>query len=224
VIAGGCFFVYGVFYGRVKSLKAFRKWTAWSALVAAILVLFAALPIDRLFPSSAFRDDLKDIGVVANSLGPLLLSVSIALASIFYSAGEWYDHFQKFRALGITDAREDRQGRQAERSMHWQRVLSDTKIRFVVSGVTLGGWFDAGFQDTRDNFLTIARFATIDVLLAHPNEAGFNARADDPAEEKEAALTENARDRAQRGNCSPPCKRIARLVQADLVARGAAAA
>ena len=25
-------------------------------------------------------------------------------------------------------------------------------------------------------------------------------------------------------NCSPPCKRIARLVQADLVARGAAAA
>lgn len=193
----------GMLGGKFKTIEQFRKWTAATAVFAGCLVLFAALPIDELLPCPApqttvCNSSLKGASAVANALGPLLLSVSLALASVFYSAGEWYDKFQRFRALGISDAKADRRGRQSDRSREWQDRLRGTKRRIVISGTTLGGWFVAdNWEETKESLLIALVRARVQVLLAQPDGPGFGIRADDPGEEAEAEIREGARQRAQ---------------------------
>jgi hypothetical protein len=206
LLLGALFFGLGILGSKVKSLKSFRRWTTGTAIFAAILVLLAALPIDTVFPCSSDNNrkqtetcngSLKDAASVANAIGPLLLSVSLALASVFYSAGEWYEKFQRFRVLGINDARADRRGRQSDRARFWQDVLRKTRKRIVISGTTLGGWFFSGWEETRESLLIVLPRAKVQVLLAHPTGHGFLIRADDPGEEGESEITERARPRAQ---------------------------
>src|SRR5438046_2590510 len=118
VSVGAFFFFFGILRGKFKSIGSFRKWTLSTAIFSGALVIFAAVPIDRQFPCgpnepSICNGWLKDLSSEANAVGPLLLSVSLFLASVFYSAGEWYEKFQHFRRLGIDDARPDRRGRQS---------------------------------------------------------------------------------------------------------------
>lgn len=195
MVAGGVVFYWGVVRGDVKTIRVFRRWTVWTAVVSAILVLLAAMPIETVWPN---RPGLRDIAAVANAIGPLLLSVSVTLASIFYSAGEWYETAQRFRLLGIADAKPNRKGRQSERARFWQDVLRGTKHRIVISGTTLGGWFVSGWEETRESLLTVLPRARVEVLLADPGESGFKLRADDPGEAGEAKKTERARPRASK--------------------------
>jgi len=202
VFLGALFFGIGIIGSQVKSLHSFRRWTIGTAVFAAVLVLLAAVPVDKVFPCPGAtlptcNAKLKDASAVANAIGPLLLSVSLALASVFYSAGEWYEKFQRFRVLGIDDARADRRGRQSERGLHWQNVLRGTKRRIVISGTTLGGWFYTGWEETRESLLMVLPRVRVEVLLEHPNGAGFAIRADDPGEMAEARATELARPRAR---------------------------
>lgn len=203
LLLAGLFIGIGILRGKFKSIESFRKWTAWTAVFAGCLVLLAALPIDKILPCptpqpTICNSSLKDASAVANAIGPLLLSVSLALASVFYSAGEWYDKFQRFRVLGISDAKADRRGRQSDRSREWQDRLRGTKKRIVISGTTLGGWFVAGsWEETRESLLIALASARVQVLLAQPDGPGFAVRADDPGEEAEAEITDRARQRAQ---------------------------
>jgi hypothetical protein len=202
VLGGAILFVRRIVYGDVKSLRDFRRLALGTAAFAAILVLFSAIPIDQIFPcqDANIQCNLpwRDAAIVANAIGPLFLSVSVTLASIFYSAGEWYETAQRFRMLGVRDARPDRKGRQSERATHWQDVLRGTKRRFVISGITLGGWFVNGWEETRESLLAVLPKAKVQVLLAAPKSSGFIVRADDPSEATEAQKTERARPRAKR--------------------------
>jgi hypothetical protein len=199
----GIFIGIGILGGKFKTIEQFRKWTAGTAVFAGFLVLLAALPIDELLPcpvsqTTVCNSYLKGASAVANTLGPLLLSVSLALASVFYSAGEWYDKFQRFRVLGISDAKADRRGRRSDRSREWQDRLRETKKRIVISGTTLGGWFVAdNWEETRESLLIALASAHVQVLLAQPDGPGFSIRADDPGEEAEAKIIDRARQRAQ---------------------------
>jgi hypothetical protein len=162
ILAGGAsIFVRRIVYGDVKSLRDFRRLALWTALVATILVVFSAFPFDFFFPCPDGNKECnakwRDVAIAANAIGPLVLSVSVTLASIFYSAGEWYETAQRFRMLGILDAQPDRRGRQSARAHHWQDVLRGTKRRIVISGTTLGGWFVTGWEETRDSLLAVAK-------------------------------------------------------------------
>jgi hypothetical protein len=195
IVLGGAFFRYWVMSGAIRRLEDFRRWTGLTALLAALFVLVAAIPFATVFPK---QEGLKDVAAAANAIGPLALTVSVTLATIFYSIGDWYEAAQRFRLLGIIDARPDRRGRQADRAVHWQDVLARTQNRAVIAGVTLGGWFDADWEDTRASLLAVLPRATVQVLLADPQSAGFRVRADDPGEQNEAAFAERGRARAQR--------------------------
>jgi hypothetical protein len=202
ILAGGAsIFVRRIVYGDVKSLRDFRRLALWTALVATILVVFSAFPFDFFFPCPDGNKECnakwRDVAIAANAIGPLVLSVSVTLASIFYSAGEWYETAQRFRMLGILDAQPDRRGRQSARAHHWQDVLRGTKRRIVISGTTLGGWFVTGWEETRDSLLAVLPRAEVQVFLADPKGPGFSVRADDPGEAKEAQKTEQARPRAK---------------------------
>jgi len=140
----------------------------------------------------------KDIASAAGVIGPLTLTVSLTLASIFYSVGDWYDAAQRFKLLGITNARPDRHGRMPDRAKHWGDVLRSTTGRIVISGTTLGGWFVVGWEDTREGLLEIlGRGAQVQVLLAAPGSVGFRVRAEDPGEVAEAERGQKAPRRAQ---------------------------
>lgn len=193
--ASGWIFHYAAVKGRARTIEAFRRWTVWTAVGAAVLVMLAAVPFAALFP---LDDGLKDAATSANAIGPLVLTISATLASIFYSAGEWYEMAQRFRLLGIIDAKPDRQGRQSVRAREWQDTLRSTEKRAVISGVTLGGWFVNGWQETRESLLMILPRAKVQVLLAHPAGDGFKLRALDPAEAAEAKSEDEAQARARR--------------------------
>jgi len=195
IALGALFFRRRVMMGQVRRLEDFRRMTGWTALLAAVLIIISAIPFTTIAPK---HDGFKDIATFANAFGPLVLTVSVTLAAIFYSVGDWYQAAQRFRLLGLKDARPDRRGRQADRAVHWQDVLAGTQNRMVVTGVTLGGWFVAGWEDTRQNLLTVLPHATVQVLLADPTSPGFRVRADDPGEQSEATHADRAPARARR--------------------------
>jgi len=179
----------------VKELADFRFWSISTAVGAAVLILLSSIPFALIYPSRG----LNDFAAVASAIGPLALTVSVTLATIFYSVGEWYDSAQHFRALGITDAKPNRKGRQQERGAHWQEVLRSTNDQIVITGTTLGGWFVNGWEDTRNNLLEVlGRGAQVQVLLANPGGDGFKLRANDPGELAEAEFNEKASQRAKR--------------------------
>jgi hypothetical protein len=97
LIVGGVFFWLWIVAGTARELRDFRRWTTLTAIASAVLVLFSAIPFDA--------GPLKDAAITTNTVGPLALTISVTLASIFYSAGEWFDVFQRFRLLGIKDAK-----------------------------------------------------------------------------------------------------------------------
>jgi len=190
LIVGGVFFWLWIVAGTARELRDFRRWTTLTAIASAVLVLFSAIPFDA--------GPLKDAAITTNTVGPLALTISVTLASIFYSAGEWFDVFQRFRLLGIKGAKADRQGRQVERNLEWQNRLRSTKNRVVISGVTLGGWFVTSWEDTSLTLLEILRRqAKVQVFLADPTKSGFRSRADDPGELAEAISGQQASQRAK---------------------------
>lgn len=195
IFSGGLVFWRRVILGDVKQLKDFQRWTRWAAVAAALLIIISAIPFVTILPQ---YEGFKDIAAFANAFGPLALMVSATLAAIFYSVGDWYEAAQKFRQLGLKEARPDRAGRQADRAVHWQNVLGSTQNRMVITGVTLGGWFVAGWEDTHANLLAVLPRATVQVLLADPNSPGFRVRADDPGEQNEAARSDRAPERARK--------------------------
>ena len=200
LVFGGLFYV-GIFKGAVKSLGGFKRWTLWTATFAAVLVVAASIPVDLVCKTcrSYTKSSLKDIASIGNIIGPLLLSVSTALASVFYSAGEWYDLVQRFKKLGILDATPNRQGRYSEKTKYYQDILSSANKRFWICGVTLGGWFiDREWRETKENLLIIlARGSEVKVILAHPQGHGFQSRAKDPTEKADAEQTQTALTRAK---------------------------
>jgi hypothetical protein len=192
---GGWFFRRWIMTAEARQLQDFRRWTSRTALISAVLIIISAIPFATVLPT---KDGFKDFAAAANAIGPLALTVSVTLATIFYSVGDWYEAAQRFRTLGILDARPDRRGRQADRAVHWQNVLSHTQNRAVITGVTLGGWFVAGWEDTRATLLEVLPRANVQVLLTHPQSPGFRLRADDPGEQNEAEYAERAPARAHR--------------------------
>ena len=192
---GGWFFRRWVLSENAKDIRDFRRWANWIAIFSAALILLSAVPFAIILPNSP---SLRDVAGTAYAFGPLALTVSVTLASIFYSVGDWYDFAQRFRTLGITDARPNRKGRQADRAVHWQNVLSRTENRAVIVGVTLGGWFDTSWQDTRNTLLAVLPKAEIQVLLADPAKWGFRLRAEDPGELAEAQHAERPGPRAKK--------------------------
>ena len=194
LIGGGLLFWRRVILGDVRQLKDFQRWTRWTALAAAVLIIISAIPFATLLPQ---YDGFKDIAAFANAFGPLALMVSATLAAIFYSVGDWYEAAQRFRLLGLKDARPNRGGRQVDRAVFWQNLLASTQNRIITTGVTLGGWFVTSWPDTRANLLTILPRANVQVLLVDPSSPGFRVRADDPAEQGEAVHAERAPARAR---------------------------
>src|ERR1700719_1409519 len=95
---GGWLFRRWIILGSAKRLEDFRRWTICTAVASVALVLLFPLPFESIFP---LCHGLRDVSVAANAIGPLALTVSVTLASIFYSVGEWYEAAQRFRLLGI---------------------------------------------------------------------------------------------------------------------------
>jgi hypothetical protein len=192
---GGWFFRRWIMTAEIRRLDDFRRWTKRTAFIAAALIIISSIPFATIIPT---KDAFKDFAAVANAIGPLTLMVSVTLAAIFYSVGDWYEAAQRFRTLGILNAHPDRRGRQADRAVHWQNVLAGTRNRAVLTGVTLGGWFVTGWEDTRATLLGVLPRANVQILLTHPQSPGFRVRADDPGEQSEAEQAERAPARAQR--------------------------
>src|SRR5258708_1545722 len=102
IVIGGLFFRRWIMAGGTRRLEDFRRWTSLTALIAAALIIISAIPFATILPK---QEGFKDFAAAANAIGPLALTVSVTLATIFYSVGDWYEAAQRFRLLGIIDAR-----------------------------------------------------------------------------------------------------------------------
>ncbi|MCJ7632912.1 hypothetical protein MUP77_11045, partial [Candidatus Bathyarchaeota archaeon] len=110
----------------------------------------------------------------------ILVGVGVTLLSIYYTSGEWYSVFKKFNDLGIRDGVPTRMGRDLDQNRKWMQELGKAKREVLLSGATLGGWFETAWRDFRDDLPEILKNITrFDIFLLDPRSEESKMRAKD---------------------------------------------
>lgn len=110
----------------------------------------------------------------------ILAGVGATLLSVYYTSGEWYSVFKRFKDLGIIDGDPNRKGRDSELTTKWLEEIKKAKRSLLFAGVTLSGWFTSAWTDlcvTLPDVLN--RINQFEIFILDPDSEGLRVREED---------------------------------------------
>ncbi len=113
---------------------------------------------------------------------PTAVSLAFGFLTAYVTAIVWYEYYAKLQSQGLVDLKASRRGRDPNLDDTWFGTLGSAKERVVLSGVTLGGWFDK-WERFRDSLLELIQrdsVKSISLILPEPgNQFFWNRRRDE---------------------------------------------
>jgi hypothetical protein len=110
----------------------------------------------------------------------ILVGIGATLISIYYTSGEWYSVYKRFKDLGIIDGDPNRKGRDAELTAKWLEEIKKARRSLLFAGVTLSGWFVSAWSDLCDALPDVLnRINLFEIFILDPSSEGLRVREDD---------------------------------------------
>jgi hypothetical protein len=110
----------------------------------------------------------------------IFAGVGATLLSIYYTSGEWYSVYKRFKTLGITYGDPNRKGRDAELTAKWLGEIKKARRSLLFAGVTLSGWFVNAWSDLCATLPDVLhRINTFEIFLLDPSSEGLKIREED---------------------------------------------